>query len=484
MNENLGDRAIKGIFWNGISLITRQGIQFVTVAILAHLLFPEDFGIIAMAFVFTGLMTTVNDLGLASAIIQRKTVTQEQLSSCFWVGISMGILLCGIIITTSRLIANFYHEPLVQPVISILSFGFIIGSIGIIHRSLLVREIEFKKLAFIEIGAVVGYGAISIPMAIMGFGVWSLVWGELFRYFITTISVWIVCKWHPEFIFRYKPFRELLGFGANVMGANLLNYISYNVDYLLTGRFLGPASLGYYRMGYRLADLPHRTVSPTVTKVSFPAFSKVQEDNERLQKGYLKTITYISLINFPLLFGLIIVAPEFIKVVYGSKWIPAILPTQILCIAGLIYSIVSATGTIFLSKGRADIAFKWTIVNVVTLFIAVLIGIRFGIIGVAIAIAVRAIIVTPFCALIANWLIDLRFKHFLSSLLPAIEGSLVMVIVLSGYLWVARNFFGISDIWMLISSIVIGALLYLSTIKIVNPEVLTEGINIFRRVFK
>ena len=268
---------------------------------------------------------------------------------------------------------NFFREELVQPILIVSSINFIVGSFSVVPRTLFVKSLNFKKLAIVEISATFISGMLSILLAINGYGVWSLVLGGLSSSFISVLILWRLSPWRPSYKFSILHFKELFAFGSHVMGSSVLNYVDTNVDYLVVGKMIGASALGYYTLAYNLITFPLNKISTIVTRVTFPAFSIIQDDNKALQNGYLKAVRYISLITFPMLAGMFVVAPEFIVVVYGSKWAPMILPLQILCLAGALKSIGTTVGTILLSKGRADIQFKWNIFTVIVLTIAVLI---------------------------------------------------------------------------------------------------------------
>jgi len=481
MKEDLTKSTIHGVKWSGISLLSNQVFQFVITAILARLLFPKDFGLVGMAAIFSGLVGTVNDLGLSSAIIQRKELDNSHLSTSFWASLVMGIIIFGIAFVVAPFAANFFEKEIVAPIIIVSSIGFIIGPFGVVHRSLLSKELKFKKIAIIEISATIISGITAISMAFLGFGVWSLVFNGLAANMTKVILLWILCQWHPSIQFSKERFKELFSFGANVTGHRIANYIGANIDYFFIGKFLGDSALGLYTLGYSLATYPQRRLSSIVTKVAFPAFSKIQDDNERIRRNYLKSITYISLVVFPLLISMIILAPYFIKVIYGNKWIPMIIPLQILCVAGFNYAIGTTTGSIFFSKNRPDIAFKMTLglrVGLLGTLVFIAINVNHSIIGVAVAVVSYTLITRFISQWLANRLIDLKMKNYLWSLFPAVMGCLVMAGVLIGYHYIQNISLKLSDLQFLVSSIIIGGLTYFAFLKLAKVKSFDELLRI------
>ncbi len=471
---NLTTKTVQGVGWSGASQIVTQGFQFAVRIILARLLVPKDFGVIGMALIFTALIQTVNELGLNAAIIQRKDINKKHLSTSFWISIFMGVILCILAVIASPLIADFFKERLVQPVISILSVGFILGSFGAVHRTLLQKKIDFKSVAITETGAAAFSGIVSLVLALLGFGVWSLVMGVLMGSFGRSALLWLRCPWRPSMMFDFESFKELFGFGKNVMGSRILNYINANADYLLIAKFLDVTSLGFYTLAYQIAIFPLSRISSIITRVTFPTFSIIQDNNANLREGYLKAIKYTSLITFPLLAGLAIVAPEFIPIVIGEKWMPMVLPLQILCVAGALKSVGTHVGSILLSKGRADIQFKWNIFTTIVIPIAVLIGVRYGIIGVATAITIMSLSLFLIIQKITNRLIDLSFYEFFKALYPAAVCSVILIASVLAFQRL-NLLISLQDVGFLAGSIVMGAIFYILAIRVVDNNILKEA---------
>ena len=474
MKNNLKRLATQGIIWMGISQFSMQFFKFMVTVILAHLLFPEDFGLMSLAAIFIGLVLTLHELGFGAAIIQRKEINEEHLSTAFWGSLIAGIIFCLFTIISSPLVADFFQDERVQPILIVLSFVFVVGSFIVVPASLLSKNLEFKKIAYLEISTETIAGIIAILLAFSGFGVWSLVLRMLLGNLLYGVLLWIICPWRPSFIFKLDKFKELFGFSVNVTGSRLINYGQINIDNLIVGKILGVSALGYYALAYRLITLPLKRVSMVIIKVTFPTFSIIQEDNKQIRKGYLKVLRYISLITFPALSGLFVVAPEFILIFLGEKWLPVILPLQILCIAGAIRSIVDTSNVILLSKGRPDIQLKWDILTFVLLTIAVLIGVDYGIVGVAVGVVIITVSMYAIVQTIANRLINLNLISYLESIYPATVGSIVMIFFMVLFKEIAYSTIELSQLNVLIGSIVLGLSIYLISIKLTWKEIITE----------
>lgn len=473
MNSNLTKSTAFGIFWTGISQSSTQLFQFIVVVILARLLNPKDFGIVGLAAIFIGFISTINELGLSAAIIQRKDLDETHLSTSFWASIGTGTILCIIIILVSSYVADFFQEELVQPILIVASLSLIIGSFGVVQRALLEKSLNFKIIAISEVGASLVSGIVSIFLAIKGYGVWSLVFGGLSSTFISVAILWKLKTWRPSFEFNIAHFKELFTFGGHVMGSRLLNYIDSNVDRLVVGKMLGTSALAFYTIPYSLITFPFSKVSAVVTRVMFPAFSAFQDDNDILRKGYLRAVRYISLITFPMLAGMFVVSPEFVEVIFGAKWAPMIIPLKILCLTGALISIGTTVGSILLSKGRADIQFKWNILTAIVLPIAVIIGANYGLAGVAGSVTIMTVILFPFIQKITNDLIGLSMYSYFMAIYPAIVGSMTLIAGMEIYqgIMVTLN---LSALSILVSSTIIGIIVYVLFLRLFFHDLLKE----------
>lgn len=473
MNNNLLKSTASGVLWTGISQFISQAFQFIVLIILARLLYPEEFGIVGMAAIFTGFVSRFNELGLSAAIIQRKNIDEMHLSTSFWTSLGTGVILCILTIIVSPYIADYFQEELVRPILIVSSANFIVGSFTVIPRTIFTKNLDFKKLAIVEICATFISGLISILLAVNGYGVWSLVLGGLSISFISVFLFWKMSTWRPSSKFSIPHFKELFSFGGHFMGSSVLNYVDSNVDYLVVGKMIGASALGYYTLAYNLITFPLYKISTIITRVTFPAFSIIQNDNQTLRTAYLKVVRYISMITFPMLAGMFVVAPEFILVIYGSKWTPMILTLQILCLAGALKSVGTTVGTILLSKGRPDIQFKWNIFTVIVLTIAVLLGVEYGIEGVAAMVTISAVLLFSIIQRITNKLIDLGMYNYFKAIYPAITGSISLIIAVSIYKKIIM-IYGLSNSEILISSIIIGIIVYVLFMWIFFNNLLKE----------
>ena len=452
--QTLTRKALSGAGWSASSTGIRQALSFASVAILAPLLGPEAYGLLGMATLLTNFLSQFRDLGTTSAVIQRPFVSDRLLSSLFWVNCGLGAGLCLISLAASVAVAAFFHEPKLAPIVQALAASFCLSSCGTMHYALLSREMAFDKIAIVDLcSAVAGY-CVSIPAALAGHGVWSLVFGNLTSAATSTALYWTMCRWRPSWQFDRAEVRSVTRFSLNLSGFGILNYFSRNADNLIVGKYLGSVQLGYYQMAYNLMLYPIQNISSVLSQVLFPAFSKIQDDNERFRSAYIRASMLTALLTFPVMAGMGMVADPLIRVVLGGKWLPVILLLQIFAPVGLLQSIQTNTGQIYVAKGRTDRMFYWGLYSSAVFVISFLIGVRWGAVGVAASyfIAYFAFITYP-CFAIAFSLIGLNVGTYLRHLWPQFAVTAVMALVCG--LWLRTlDSFSVPNAWARLSTTV------------------------------
>ena len=476
MIEELKQKTVTGVKWSGMTMFVVTGLVFIITAVLARLLSPYDFGLMGMLMVIINFVILFADFGLPTAIIQQQELNDEQLSTIFFLSVVIGLFLSATCYFLSGLIAQFFQKPELIYLSKVVSVSFVITSFGQVFRALLQKKMDFKALFGIDVLSNVIYGIFSILLAFRGFGVLSLVYGFLLRQLAGTIFSFRLNSFKPRLKFNIKSIRNLLHFGGYVLGERIVNYFNRNLDYIIIGRILGAEALGYYTLAYQIMLLPISRISGSVTQVIFPAFASIQDDNSKIREGYLKVIRYISLVTFPVMAILFIVASEFIPAVFGSKWNPTILVLKILCLIGAIQSIGTIIGSVLYAKGRPDIGFKWNCFGIGCYGTAFLIGVRWGIVGVASMYAVFAVVLFPIIQNITNNLIDLRWRDLMKQLKVQILGSFLSIAVTTILRVVFLNQNHFTQNFILISSVMSGLIVYSIFIYLIDRKVITEGL--------
>jgi len=463
---NLKQKTIHGVMWSGISQAGKQISQFVITAILARLLSPKDFGLLGMATVFTGFAAIFGELGISSALIQKQDIDEAHLSSAFWLNIMVGVSLTTIFILMAPLIARFYNKPELRMILMIMSVNFILSSFTIIQQTVLTKEMNFKALTIRDIVGIILSGVVGISFAYKGYGVWSLVYQLLSFTFINSILLWKLSKWRPKFIFSKQSIVDIFHFSVNLTGFNIVNYFARNTDQLLIGKFLGAQALGFYSLAYRLMLYPLQNISAVIGKVMFPAFSKVQNNLEKVRNAYKKMVKAISLVTFPMMASLFIIVPEFVNAVFGPKWEPIIILVRIFCICGAVQSVGTTVGNILLSQGRADLQFKMQIFSTPIVVASIIIGMKWGIVGVAIFYTFQSLIWVHISFYITNRIINLKYHEFY---LKLINSYLIGFIILA-ILFFLKYLITLPVYYKIAALILIGTVVY-STLLFVAGEI-------------
>jgi lipopolysaccharide exporter len=427
-------QAAAGMKWTGLAAIFALGLQIGQVCVLARLLTPRDFGLMAMLSVVVGLAQVYADTGISNAIICQQNVTERQLSSLYWLNFAAGLAIYSLLYLASPLVAAFYHEPRLKSLLRLLIILFLLNPVGQQFQVLLQKELRFKALGLSDISSAgVGF-LVAVTTAQLGYGVYALIWGSLSAAGTRSILLRIVgAKLHRiRLRFDWKDTRGFLSFGAYQMGERTISYLSSNMDKLIIGRLLGSDALGLYNLAWYLVVQPESRINPVVTRVVFPVFARLQGQPEALKQGFLKVLRMLSTVNFPALLGLAAVAPVLIPVMFGQKWLPAVGLVQILAFVSISRSIADPVGSLLLAKGRADLGFKWNLALFVLQSMGVAIGASLnGVIGVAWSL----LLLQAFYSLLSYpWLIRTLIgpcgKAYLASILPAFWVSSSMGLLL------------------------------------------------------
>lgn len=458
----LKKQAASGVKWTTTSTAITTTLQFIQLAVLARLLSPEAFGLMAMIMVVLGLGQAYADMGISNAIIHRQDTTGEQLSSLYWLNIIAGVIVFILLLISTPLVVLFYGEPRLTELMPWAALVFIVTPLGQQFQILLQKELQFRILSIIELTAVIVGTTVAIVTAMMGQGVFSIIWGQLGKTLIKTLMLvgigWK--KWPPKLRFKYTDLHGYIGFGLYQMGEKSINYFIDKMDQIIVGALVGAQALGYYNLAFNLVIQPISKINPIITRVAFPLFAKVQSDNDRLKRGYLSILKLLSIVNFPLLFGLAVVAPTLVPLLFGEQWQPAIILIQILSFVALLRSNGNPIGSLYLAKGRADLGFKWNAMVFPTQMLGIFLGAYFGgVLGVALTLLALQITYSIF-----NYLVLIRtllgpcLKEYITSIAPAFGLSLLMALTVAIVPLTIEQSQGV----ILTTQILIGVLVYLS----------------------
>jgi O-antigen/teichoic acid export membrane protein len=416
---NLRHETVKGVSWSAVSQLVTQSFTWAISIVLARILGPKAYGLIGMTAVFTGFAGLFSDAGLADAIIQRKKLEKRHLDTAFWINVVIGGVITVLILALAPIIARFYSEPRLTQITQVISAQFFIGGLSVVQQALLRREMRFRDLAKIQIGTTAAAGVIGLIMALLGMGLWSLVGQMLAGSVFRLLFCWRVGDWRPNFAFDLQACKELFGFSAYVLGFYAVNYWARNADNLLVGRFIGARALGIYLRAYTLMLLPLTQVTNIVANVMTPALSSIQEDKARVRRSYLKAVSVVGLITFPMMTGCFVTADHLVLALLGHQWEEVVPIFRVLCGAGLLVSVTAPTGWIYKSQGRTDLQFKMGLAGAVGCVVAFIIGIHWGTLGVAWAYCIFSLTICYPVWAVCGHIIGLSFADMMRTLLPS-----------------------------------------------------------------
>ena len=381
MPDELKSKTLHALFWSFLERFGQQGIQVVISIILARLLLPEEFGLIAMLTIFMAIAQSFIDSGFGQALIQKQDVTHIDECSIFYFNILVGFLAAGLLCLAAPWIATFYNQPLLVPLTYALSLNLIINAFGLVQTTLLTKHIDFKTQLKVGLIAAIISGTIGVTMAYKGFGVWSLVVQSLSSNFFRTVLLWFFNTWRPSLAFSFASLRGMFAFGSRLLASGLLDTVFRNIYLVVIGKLFSPASLGFYSRAKELQQLPVSNISSIISRVTFPVFSSVQNDKPRLKRGVRKALTMLVMINFPMMVGLAIVAKPLVLVLLTEKWLPCVPYLQLLCVAGMLYPLHVINLNVLIAQGRSDLFFRLEILKKILIVIAIAITYRWGIIA-------------------------------------------------------------------------------------------------------
>ncbi len=461
----LGQKTILGVAWVTAARVYNQAIGFIVGLILMNLLGPEHFGLVGMVMVVTGFVWIFAELGFGSALIQREDLDERHTSSVFWLNLPTGLLFGAFVAAFAPLLAAFYGEPELLWITRVTALTFLIAPLGMVQRTLLVRDMQFRQLATAEAVAGTLSGVAAVAMAAAGLGVWALVLRGLISSALSSAILFWVSPWRPTWSFDWSAVRDLIGFGAGIMGFRFVNYWARQVDDLLIGRVMGAASLGEYSRAYQLMMLPITEVAGVLTRVMFPALSRIQDDKPRVKSIYLRALSYIALISFPLMVGLFAVADRGVPLLFGEKWSDIVPILQILCPVGMIQSLATTTGWIYQSQGRADLMFRWGLFASPVLVVGIVWGVLQGTpVHVALGYAIAMLILSVPVFWVPGRLIGLRPLEVFA----AVSGVAACAAAMGGAVWGLGVALGahLSDLAIVLLQIASGIAIYWALIRV------------------
>ncbi len=367
------------LFWSLAEAMGIRSVHFVIGIVLARLLLPEQFGLIGMLMIFTAVAQTLLDSGFGAALIQKRAVDADDTNSIFYFNLLAGIAAAATLSAAAPLVASFYRQPLLAPLLRVCSLTLVINAVGMIQNSLLVKAIDFRTLFKISFSAALLSGIVGIVMASRGYGVWSLVGQQLADSSLRTILLWFFSTWRPAWRFSLQALRELFGFGSKLLAANLLHALFDNIYKVVIGKLFTAAELGNYTMARDIQHAPATTLPRVVGRVLFPVFATLQDDPAGMKRGTRKALTLLAAIHFPLMLGLAIVARPTVLLLLTAKWEPCVLYLQLLCVVGLMYPLHLINLQVLQAMGRSDLFLQLELIKKGLIILNIVVTWRWGV---------------------------------------------------------------------------------------------------------
>ncbi|MFT5368630.1 MAG: O-antigen/teichoic acid export membrane protein [Candidatus Latescibacterota bacterium] len=464
--QSLATRAVRGAFWTGGGIAA----QLVVTLIFFKVLALKDMGYFTWAQRVVLFLPLFGALGLNDALVKFQEATEVQFSTSFWACLLCGGLLYGGLVFYAETLGHWVSVwatgvdasafiRVLKPMALIVP----VASVSGVIRARLARDLRFRSIAVSEISSVFFAAVIGLGLLAFGYGIESAVWNFVLREFVLLGSLWISARWMPRLVFEWTSLRQLLGFGLNVTGANLVNYVNNNLDKVyFVFILLGPVSNALYTFAYQYTMTPLTRAGQILTRVCFPAFAKVQDDDAALGRAYLRTVGMIALGAWPILAGAFVFAPEFLWVVKGNEMLSVINVLRLLIVAGMLKAVGTVVGSVFFAKGKANWSFRWTVINLIVFVPALSYGVEYGLDGIAFAISILAFLAMIVTQFLVNKLIAISWADYVDVLVrPALITCLLGVL-----LWVLKPALSTDPLFALMGGCVIGGCFYVLGIRL------------------
>lgn len=460
--------AARGLLWAYGSYIGGRLIVLASVAVLAHLLTPEDFGLVALAIIVTDLLYTLSDLGVSQAlVVEREQDVLERAETAFVWSVSLGAALSATTAALSPLAARFFDEPELVGILSVLGLNFFFRSLGTTHYAIAQKRLDFRTRSLAELSNATLRGSLGIALALAGFGAWSLVLGYLAGTVVLVIALWILVPWRPSLRTRSEHRSKLLRFGGTLTAVDVLAAVTSTVDYILVGRVLGASALGLYTLAFRLPELLVINLAIVAGTVLFPSFANI--DRAVLGRSVLVSLRYMLMLALPLSAAMVALAEPIVLGLFGSGWEESVPVLRVLAVYALAVAVGIPAGVAYKAIGRADILLKLAIPQTILQIGAVAIVVEDGIVWVAGAMALVTGCFAVLDVAIAQHMFRLRIGQLWHAVWPAVVATIGMVAVLEA---LER---AIQSPWpVLVAGATLGGATYVALLWLMAPDALAS----------
>lgn len=425
MSSSLTNKATNGVLWSAVERFSVQGIQFMLSIIIARLLLPSDYGLIAMLSIFLAVAQTFVDSGFSNALIQKKNSTEIDFSTVFYFNIAIGLFLYLVFYISSPYIALFYSEPQLCLITKIVGLGVVINSFGVVQRAKFSIALNFRLQAIASLAAVTISGLVGVYLAYHKYGAWALVVQNLLNNFLNVSLLWILSKWRPLWCFSWDSFNGLFTYGSKLLVSGLLHTLYTNLYSLAIGKKMSSGDLGLYNRAFTLASFPAGNITDVMHKAMFPVLCSIQDNEEELENYFMRYIRSVCFIVFPLMIGLAVLAQPFVEVVLTDRWLEIVPILQILSFAYMWDPVMRINNHFLYVKGRTDYTLKAEVLKKIIAFSILLLTISLGLYALALGIVVYSLIdifiITRYTRKISNVTLTNEMKRLFPVFLLAVS---------------------------------------------------------------
>lgn len=439
MADSLKSQAVKGVVWSAVERFSVQGIQFVLSIIIARLVAPSEYGLIAMLGIFLAIAQTFIDSGFSNALIQKKDRTEVDFSTVFYFNIVVSLVVYLILFLSAPYIALFYKEPLLDIITKWVGLNIIISALSIVQRAKLTIQLNFKTQAKASLIAVVISGICGITMAYYGYGVWALVCQSLLNNLLSTLLLWVFARWMPAFIFSWQSFKGLFSFGSKLLLSGLLHTIYLNLYTLVIGRRYSATDVGYYNRSYSIAQYPSVNIVGVITRAIYPIQCEMQHDEERLSSSFIQYLRMSCYIIFPLMIGLAVLSKPMVLILLTDKWASMSDLLSILCIAYMWYPVMVINNQMLNVRGRSDYFLKAEIIKKIVAIVILLLTMPLGLKILCFGILFYNILDMAIIIVFTKKVMNTGFRQQFGAILPIFLVSVGMGVVIHLFLLINSN---------------------------------------------